>query len=161
MRRRELLAAVGLGGFGAVGTFWIYEPPALREVTIRNLTERTQTVDIRIAASGGATYERTHELAAHEDRQLSCDWAGAARTYEISTRLEDDSEWMEETISSAGDYCRLIEVTDDDLYTDPGADEAIILKTFNPCPPTPEIDLEWIGGTDCDIPRWSRPFRAL
>lgn len=155
MRRRALLAAIGLGSVTTVGALSVYEPPTIRELTLRNRTERTRTVEVRVLADGSETLADAYELASGEHRQLPCDPPAAVRRIRIAARLDGDTEWIERTLSSGGDHCRWIEVTDDDHVTDP--DATVTLSSIGPCPPT-EADPD---RTACDTPRWTRPFRLL
>ena len=47
MRRRALLAAIGLGSATTVGALSVYEPRVLREVAVRNRTEQTRVIEDR------------------------------------------------------------------------------------------------------------------
>lgn len=157
MRRRALLAAIGLGSITTVGALSVYEPPVLREVTIRNRTAETQTVAVRITGDGDEILNETYELASGEHRQLSCERTATLRTIQVNARLEDDAEWVGRTISSGGDHCRWIEVTDDGHAADTEGEDTVAVSLIGPCPPA-EADPD---RTACDVPRWTRPFRLL
>lgn len=157
MHCRALLAAIGLGSATTVGAFSVYEPPILREVAVRNWTDNTETLEVRIFTDGTEILNEAYELAAEEHRQILCDGTPAIRTIQIDARLETDSEWVERTFSSGGDRCRWIGIFNNDSMSESETEPTVKFNHFGPCPP----DEAHPNRTACDVPRWTRPFRFL
>jgi len=157
MRRRSLLAAVGVGTVGTAGLISVHDPTTLRAVVVGNQTDQLQTVDIRIGSNGDIVLERTLELDPHENHQLSCEWPNPARTYSYGGKFTGESEWTQGTIDVGGDQCRLIEITDDELHTDSEDEYAILLQSLHTCP---EAVSNMYGEPACENPDWVRLFRT-
>ena len=157
MRRRTFLAAGGLGGLGIIGALTLHDPTMLREVAVRNRTQRTWRVGVRVMADGDVMTEETLELDPQEQNQLSCEWSSSARTFHLGARLESDAGWRYyHPISSSGDHCRELQIVNHS-HTEHTADTVVVMRPDDPCPPT-EADPD---RTACEISRRDRIFRLL